>query len=127
MAAPGMIDRESGEDAGDEASALIAVGDLRVTRLARAMRAAVHRSAGLMAVPDDRATTVCTARRECVYRALEGVEGPSLAARHNDLHRLVVVVTAHLASSHEPWLPRANYRYAEADGSGHASASSPVG
>src|SRR5215213_671515 len=111
MAAPGMIDRETGEDAGDEASALTAVGDLRVTRLARAMRAAVHRSAGLMAVPDDRATTVRTTRRERVYCALEGVEGPSLAARHDDLHRLVIVVTAHLALSHNPWLPRANHPY----------------
>src|SRR3954471_22357193 len=75
------------------------VGDAVLTALARTVRAAVHRSAGLMAVTDDRAAAVITARRDRVDRTLEGIEHVRLAAER-DLHRVLVLVAAHLARRH---------------------------
>src|ERR671922_655046 len=72
-----------------------------MARLARAVRAAVHRRAGLVSVPDDRAAAVVASRRDRVDRALEGVERAWRAARDADLHSPVVLVPADLAGRHD--------------------------
>src|SRR5919108_5956229 len=72
-----------------------------MARLARAVRAAVHRRAGLVSVADDRAAAVVASRRDRVDRALEGVERAWRAARDADLHSPVVLVPADLAGRHD--------------------------
>src|SRR5918999_6190497 len=63
------------------------------------VRAAVHGAVRLDAVPDDLAAAVVAGRRDRMDGALEAVEHVGLAAA-SDLHRLVVLVAAHLALRH---------------------------
>src|SRR5215216_3110573 len=85
-------------------SGLHPVARVAHSALRGAARTAEHLTAGLDAMPDDATAAVLTGRRDCVDRAFERVEDVRLAA-DGDLHRLVVVVSAHLALSHVAHLP----------------------
>jgi hypothetical protein len=64
------------------------------------MCAAIYISLFFNAVTDDPAIALGTARRELLYGALETVESIGLPL-HLDLERLVVFITALIASRHD--------------------------
>jgi len=68
-----------------------------------AMGTAINLIAGLDAVTDHAAVAVCATRRHGVYGAFEAVEGHAPAALR-DAEGFVVVVTAHITSSHRALL-----------------------